>query len=138
MGTFTITRQIDAPADKVWAISGNFKQAPSSAIKIDVEDEGNPDANDIGAVRAITIGRVHLRERLESISPLNSFSYRLLFGAPVKDYLGKVEIKGADDTTEIVWSGMFTPKIPGTGWIVRRVAMQTVNRYIDAVESVLL
>lgn len=138
MGTFTITRQIDAPADKVWAISENFKQAPSSAIKIDVEDEGNPDANDVGAVRSITIGRVSVRERLESISPPNSFSYRLLSGVPVKDFIGKVEIKRADDTTEIVWNVMFTPKIPGTGWIVRRVARQTINRYIDAVKSALL
>ena len=51
MANFTITRKLDLPSDQVWAIVCDFTRPPSSAIKIEVEKEGDPNENGIGAIR---------------------------------------------------------------------------------------
>ncbi len=135
MGTFTITRKLDLPAEKVWATVSDFNRAPSPAIIIEVEKEGDPEASGIGAIRNITIGRAKARERLESVDAPNSITYRMLSGAPVKEYVGTVEIKAQEDSTILNWYVKLTPKIPGIGWIVGMVIKKAINRFIDAIEE---
>ena len=59
------------------------------------------DANGIGAIRNINIRGAKARERLESIDPPNSFTYSMLSGAPVKAYLGTVNVVAQNGTTLI-------------------------------------
>ncbi len=135
MGTFTITRELNLPAEKVWASVSDFNRAPSPAIIIEVEKEGDSESNSIGAIRIITIGRAKARERLESVDAPNSITYRMLSGAPVKEYVGTIEIKAQNDSTILNWYVKLTPKIPGIGWIVEIVIKKAINRFIDAIEE---
>ena len=50
MAMFTIARKLDLPSEKVWAAVSDFTRAPSPAILIDVEKEGDPESNAIGAI----------------------------------------------------------------------------------------
>ena len=135
MATFTIKRKLDLPSDQVWAIVSDFTRPPSPDISIDVEEMGNPDANGIGAIRNINIRGAKARERLESVDPPNSFTYSMLSGAPVKEYLGTVNVVAQNGTTLINWDVKLIPKIPGIGWIVAIVIRKAINRYIDAIEE---
>jgi len=101
MNTFTVAQKLDLPSDQVWAIVSDFTRPPSPDISIDVEEKGNPDANGIGAIRNINIRGAKARERLESIDPPNSFTYSMLSGAPVKAYLGTVNVVAQNGTTLI-------------------------------------
>lgn len=135
MANFTITRKLDLPSEKVWATVSDFTRAPSPAILIKVEEKGDPESNGIGAIRHITIGLAKARERLESVDPPSSITYRMLSGAPVKEYLGTVNVIAQNGGTLINWDVKLIPKIPGIGWIIAMVIRKAVNRFIDAIEE---
>ncbi len=134
MTTFTITRELDLPSEKAFAIISDFTRSPSPNIAVKVEKKGDPESNGVGTIRTITIGKVRVRERLESVTPPNSFTYSILSGAPMKDYLGNVEIAPQEAKSIVRWNVKFTPKIPGTGWIGAIVSKKTINRLIDEME----
>ena len=135
MTTFSITRKLDLPNDKVWAIISNFNRPPSPAIKIEIEDEGNPNANGIGAIININIKGAKARERLEAVDPPNSITYRMLSGAPVKEYSGRVNVADQNGKSLINWDVYLISKIPGMGWIISSVIKRAINHYIDAIEE---
>jgi len=76
-----------------------------------------------------------VRERLDSIDPPKSFAYIILSGAPIKNHSGKAEFIPKGSSTEIRWSGEFSPKIPFTGWICCKVSKGAVNGLIDEIEK---
>lgn len=135
MTAFTIIRKVDLPAEKVWELAGDFKKAPGPGIIVEVENHGDPGSHGVNAIRTITIGKVKVRERLESVNPPKSFSYRILSGAPMKEHHAKVEFIPQGSSTEIRWTVEFTPKIPGIGWIVASVTKKAINRYIEEIEK---
>ena len=53
-------------------------------------------------------------------------SYRLLSGAPVRNYSGETVLTGDDATTDIVWTVRFRPGVPGMTaairWAIRKLA----------------
>ena len=136
MTTFTITRELDLPSEKAFAIISDFTRSPSPNISVKVEEKGDPETNGSGTIRDITIGKVRVRERLESLTPPNSFTYSILSGAPMKDYLGNVAIAPQEDKSLVRWNVKFTPKIPGTGWLGAIVSKKTINRLLDEMEMV--
>ena len=135
MTTFSIERELDLLSDKAFAIISDFTRPPSPNIPVEVEKEGDSESHGVGTIRTITIGMVKVRERLESVSPPNSFTYSILSGAPMKDYLGRVEITPHGAKSFIRWNVKFTPKIPGTGWIGAIVSKKTINRLINEMEA---
>ncbi len=135
MTSFTLSRMVDLPAKKVWEIAGDFTKSPGPGVLVEVEKQGDPDAHGVGAIRAITIGKVRVRERLDSIDPPKSFAYTILSGAPIKNHSGKAEFIPKGSSTEIRWSGEFSPKIPFTGWICCKVSKGAVNGLIDEIEK---
>jgi hypothetical protein len=135
MTAFTVTRNVNLPADRVWGTGGNFMKSPGPDINVIVEKQGEFRSNGAGAERTITIGSVCVRERLLSVNAPRSFSYTILSGAPMKDHIAKVEFIPHGRATEIRWAVEFAPKIPGTGWIVGMVTKKAINRYIDEVEA---
>ena len=132
MANFILTRTISAPVDKVWALAGDFLKAPGPGVEVTVEKRGNGPDN-VGAERTITIGSVKVRERLESVGPGRTFSYKILSGAPMKDHLATATFTAKGSSTEIRWEVSFTPKIPGIGWIVALVTKKADNQYLDVV-----
>ena len=126
MTTFTITRKLDLPSEKVWTIVSDFTSAPGHAIKIEVEEKGNSE-NGIGAIRFINIKGAKARERLESVDAPNSITYRMLSGAPVEEYLGTVNVVPRDGATLVNWDVKMIPKIPGSGWLIADVIKKAIN-----------
>ncbi len=129
---FTITKQLDMPAEKAWEVFSPFTTLSVPSVSVEVEKEGDPAANGVGAIRRLN-GRV--LERLESMDPPNSFSYTLLSGAPVKDYLGTVEFKPQDSNTRLTWHVRFNPKLPGIGWLLKIVIRKVIAKMIAELEA---
>ena len=135
MTTLTITRKLDLPVEKVWEIAGDFKKSPGPGVTVEVENHGDPASQGVGSIRTITIGKVKVRERLESINAPKSFTYRILSGAPMKDHHAKAEFIPQGASTEIRFTYEFTPKITGIGWLVALMVKKAINRYIDEIEN---
>ena len=103
---------------------------------MEVGKNGDPALNGVGFIRVVTSGKRKVTERLEGIDPPHSYTYTLVAGVPVKEgYLGKVEFAPRGNATQIKWSGNFTPKVPGTGWLIALMTKWTVNRIIDTIDE---
>ncbi len=135
MASLTIQRKVDLPIEKVWPLIGDFTATPGPGIKVEVEKEGDPNENGAGTIRTITIGKVRVKEILDTANPPNSFTYRILSGAPMKEYYGKVNFEDSDGLTVIHWQADIKPKIPFTGPILVKVTKGAINAIIDAVEK---
>jgi hypothetical protein len=135
MAVYSFSREMKLPIEKVWSLIGDFTKAPSPEIKVEVEKAGDMEANGIGTIRKLTIGKLCVREILDSANPPYAFTYRILSGAPMKEYLGKVRFEPKENSTIIYWSADLTPKIPFTGWICSKVASDTQHCLIDEVEK---
>lgn len=135
MASFTLERKVNLPVEKVWSLIGDFASTPGPDIKVEVEKGGDPERHGVGMVRTITIGKVCVKEVLEEAVPPDSFTYRIIGGAPMKEYVGKVRFEDDGGATRIRWQGDITPKIPFTGPILVRVAKGAVNGLIDSVEK---
>ena len=135
MASFTFERKVNLPVEKTWSLIGDFTKSPGPEIKVEVEKEGDPDKGGAGTIRTITIGKVCVKEILDTANPPNSFTYRIIAGPPMKEYLGTVNFKDDAGATMICWSAYIKPKIPFTGPILCMVAKNAVNSLINAVEK---
>jgi len=135
MAVYSFSREVKLPIESVWSQLGNFTKTPGPEIKVDVERRGDLKDNGVGTIREITIGKVCVREILDSANPPFSFTYRILSGAPIKEYFGKVRLEPKESSTVIHWSAVLTPRIPFTGWICSWIASDSQHRLIDAVEK---
>ncbi len=135
MAVYSFRREVKLPIEKVWSLIGDFTKAPGPDIKVEVEKEGDMEDNGVGTIRKLTIGKLCVREILDSANPPYAFTYRILSGAPMKEYLGKVRFEPKENSTIIYWSADLTPKIPFTGWICSKVASDAQHRLIDEVEK---
>ena len=135
MTIYSFRREVKLPIEKVWSLIGDFTKAPGPGVKVEVEKKGDMDANGIGTIRKITIGKVCVREILDSANPPYTFAYRILSGAPMKEYLGKVRLESRESSTIIHWNAELTPKIPYTGWICSKLASDAQHCLIDEVEK---
>ncbi len=80
------------------SLTGGFTKVPSPGIAVEVEKEGDMDADCVGTIRKITIGKVSVREILDYANPPYTFTYRIVFCAPMKEYLGKVRFESKEIT----------------------------------------
>ncbi len=85
---------------------------------------------------SITIGKNEVIERLESANPPYSLFYTMLKGAPVKDYVGKVNLSKDGKATNITWTFSFRSTILGIGWIVVKEIKKSINIIIDDLEEI--
>jgi hypothetical protein len=74
----------------------------------------------VGAVRRLGIGPLASLERVVEHQPGRRLSYVVDSWAPYRDYRADVDlVPTAGGGTRIVWQASFSPKLPGTGRLLR-------------------
>jgi hypothetical protein len=127
----TITRSLDAPADRVWGIVGNPGASPGRGVDVRVERPGAADGT--GLVRVVKVGLATAHEEITDVGPGHVIGYRLTKGAPVRDYRSSVALEESPGGgTLVTWKARFRPLVPGTGWAVSLLSKHTLNRVLDA------
>jgi uncharacterized protein YndB with AHSA1/START domain len=107
-----------APPERVWALLADARSWTRWAGFDEAHVEGG---EGVGEVRRYRRGRVTGRDRVTAFEPPRRFAYEFLSGLPVRDYRAEVTLTPASDAgTHIRWRSRFDPKIPGTGWLLRR------------------
>ncbi len=134
MSAFTLTRWLAASTDRVWDIIGDPASSPGPGIDVTVERAGSVDGT--GLIRIVRLGRGRFREEITSVGPGYALGYRLLSGAPVRDYTGSVTLdESPDGGTVVRWSISFRPSIPGSGPLVSFLTRRSVKRVLDVVDA---
>jgi uncharacterized protein YndB with AHSA1/START domain len=135
MASFTFTREIAAPAETVFEVLTNHRgYAEITPIrKSELEREGEPAPNGVGAIRRLTAVGPPLREEVISYQAPSRFSYTLLSGAPVRDHLGTVELSAGDGGTKMVYAVRTQPTVPLVGPLVVAVVRQAVKNLVDGI-----
>ncbi|MET0258331.1 MAG: SRPBCC family protein [Methylobacterium sp.] len=102
--------EINAPADKVWKIIGNFQDGSWIPVVEKTEGKGG---NDVKATRTLTLkGGATVEEELAKYdAEKKTFMYRInkvdVKVLPVNDYSSTLEVEGSGDKTKLTWKGAF-------------------------------
>jgi uncharacterized protein YndB with AHSA1/START domain len=115
VNTYTFTHDVPVPPSVVWGVladhAGMVRWTPLR--KVEMEAGGTPDANGVGAVRALHLVGPPIREEVTAFEPDHRLGYRLLSGLPARDYTGEVTLEPSGTGTHIRWTIAFSPRLPG-------------------------
>lgn len=135
MASFTFTREIAAPPETVFEVLTDHRRYAeiTPLRRSELEREGEPAPNGVGAIRKLTAIGPPLREEVVAYDAPRRFSYTLLSGVPVRDHLGTVELTAENGTTKMVYAVRTQPTLPLVGPVVVAVVKQAVKGLVDGV-----
>lgn len=120
MATLDFSRTVSAPPETVWEVVADLRGMSEYTRfrKVEIEREGDPPPNGLGAIRRLYLAGPPVREEIIAFDPPRRFSYRLLSGVPVKNHVGTIELSPVAGGTRMSYVLETSPKIPGTGFAV--------------------
>jgi uncharacterized protein YndB with AHSA1/START domain len=95
MPSFTLTKTVDAPPEIVFDILTDHRGYPkiTPIRRVELEREGQPAPNGLGAIRVMHLAGPPLREEITTYERPSRFAYKILSGAPLRDHLGDVTLE---------------------------------------------
>ena len=135
MASFTLTREIAAPPETVFAVLTDHRRYAelTPMRKSELEREGEPTPDGVGAIRKLTAVGPPVREEVIAYEPDERFSYKLLSGLPVRDHVGTVELAAAGNGTRMVYAVRTHPTVPVAGPVVVAVVKQAVKGLVGGI-----
>lgn len=120
MASFTYVREAAAPPDVVFDVLTDHRSYPeiTPLRRAELEREGEPAPNGVGAIRVLRSVGPPLREEVLSYERPSRFSYCLLSGLPVRDHVGTVALAPQGDGTKITYAVRTIPTVPVGGFAV--------------------
>jgi hypothetical protein len=127
-----------APRDVVWAVlaDGRSWHEWGAWQTTELEREGDPPPDGVGAIRRNVRRPLTVREQVELWDPPSRFGYTLLSGLPLRDYHSVVTLSeaGADrDCTNIHWESRFDARIRALDAPMRAFVRATLNEVAGGV-----
>jgi uncharacterized protein YndB with AHSA1/START domain len=137
MASFTYERQVAAPPEIVFDVLTDHRRYTeiTSLRKADLEREGEPAPNGLGAIRALTLAGPPMREEVIAYDRPHRFSYKILSGLPVRDHVGTVELSPVDGGTKVVYAVHTTPTLPLGGFAVVAGIKQGIRTLLGGVAN---
>jgi uncharacterized protein YndB with AHSA1/START domain len=135
VASFTLTREIEAPAETVFAVLTDHRRYSEMTPlrKAELEREGSPDPNGMGAIRKLTAVGPPMREEVIAYEAPHRFSYTVLSGLPVRDHVGTVELSEEGGRPTMVDADRPHPTRPVVGVAVVAAVKQAIKGLIDGV-----
>jgi hypothetical protein len=132
---FVVQRTTNVASQQLYDRLADASDWSQWASMVDVSElvrSGSIDPLGAGAIRRVGGfgGRLTVDEEI-SVATSPSYQRYTARGLPARDYVGEVRIDECDGNTIIDWTGRFSPKIPGTGWILSRLLSYAIGRMAD-------
>jgi len=137
VASFTLTREIAAPPETVFEVLTDHRRYAelTPLRKSELEREGEPAPNGVGAIRKLTAVGPPMREEVIAYEAPRRFSYTVLSGLPVRDHIGTVELASSDGGTRMVYALRTQPTIPFLGTVVMAAVKQAIKGLIAGVAT---
>ena len=97
----------------------------------ELERPGTREPEGLGAVRLFRSGRVTGHDEIVELVPDRRFSYTHTSNLPIRNYRADVDLEPIAQGTAIRWVSAFDPKLPGTGWLMRRALDDFIAKLTD-------
>jgi carbon monoxide dehydrogenase subunit G len=136
MSRYSFVKEVPVTPEAVWEIVADHRGMSgwTPVRRVELETEGDPSPNGVGAVRALYAVGPPIRERVTAFEPSKRLSYEALSGVPARDYTGEIALEPTATGTRITWTIDFRPKVPGAQFALA-AAIKTATRLL-AKESV--
>lgn len=135
MASFKYVRQVAAPPEVVFdVLTDHRRYAEITPLrKAELEREGEPAPNGVGAIRVLTVAGPPMREEVLAYERPYRFAYKLLSGLPVRDHVGTVELQPSGGGTEVTYAVKTTPTIPLAGPVFMAVLKKAIRDLLGGV-----
>lgn len=135
MASFKYVRRVAAPPEIVFDVLTDHRRYTeiTPLRKAELEREGDPAPNGVGAIRVLTVAGPPMREEVLSYERPYRFAYKILSGLPVRDHVGTVEMQPVDGGTEVVYAVKTTPTIPLAGAAFMLVLKKAIRDLLSGV-----
>ena len=97
----------------------------------ELERPGTREPEGLGAVRLFRSGRVTGHDEIVELIPDRRFAYTHTSNLPIRNYRADVDLEPISQGTAIRWVSAFDPKLPGTGWLMRRALDGFIAKLTD-------
>jgi uncharacterized protein YndB with AHSA1/START domain len=137
VSSFSFEREVSAPPEVVFdVLTDHRRYADLTPLRrSELEREGDPAPNGVGAIRVLRAVGPPLREEVLAYERPSRFSYSLLSGLPVRDHVGTVEMTPQGEGTKIVYVVRTTPTVPLAGGVVIALIKQGIKQLLDGVSA---
>lgn len=135
MASFRYVRQVEAPPEIVFEVLTDHRRYPeiTPLRKAELEREGDPAPNGLGAIRVLSAVGPPMREEVIAYEPPSRFAYKLLSGLPFRDHVGTVELTPLDQGTQVIYAVHTTPTVPLGGFAAMAVLKQAIKQLLGGV-----
>ena len=137
MASFTYERQVAAPPETVFDVLTDHRRYPeiTPLRKAELEREGEPAPNGLGAIRVLSapLPGPPMREEVIAYERPRRFSYTILSGLPFRDHVGTVELTPSGDGTKVVYAVRTHPTVPLVGAAVVAAVKVGVKQLLGGV-----
>jgi uncharacterized protein YndB with AHSA1/START domain len=135
MPSFTLVREVAAPPETVFDVLTDHRGYAeiTPMRRVELEREGEPAPNGVGAIRVLHSIGPPLREEVIAYRSPSRFSYKLLSGAPVRDHVGTVELTPQGEGTKVTYAVRTMPTLPVAGFAVVGVVKLGVKQLLSGI-----
>jgi uncharacterized protein YndB with AHSA1/START domain len=137
VASFTLVRDVAAPPEVVFDVLTDHRgYAELTPLRrSELEREGEPNPNGVGAIRVLTAVGPPMREEVIAYERPRRFSYKVLSGLPVRDHVGTASLEAAGEGTRVTYALRTTPTIPYAGSVVMLVLKRAISQLLDGVSA---
>ena len=122
MVDLSVSQQIAAPRDTVWAVyTDHAGWSDWAGIgRVTLATRGDEDRDGVGCIRVISNNGVAVREQVFVFEAPSRMVYRVVGGrVPMRHHEGEVTFEDSDGGTLVTWRCRFEPTIPLTGAVMK-------------------
>jgi len=137
VASFRFQRRVQASPETVFDVLTDHRgYAKITPIRrAELEREGDPAPNGVGAIRRLSAVGPPLREEVLTYEPARRFSYTVLSGVPLRDHVGTVELTPDGDATEVVYAVRAEPTLPLAAGAVVAVSKRAVKLLLEGIAT---
>ncbi|MFG2120935.1 SRPBCC family protein [Streptomyces sp. NPDC048710] len=136
MSTFEIRRTAAAPPETVFDVFTDHRRYADLVTAIrssTLEQEGDPAPNGVGAVRALRLPGVTVREQVTDFHRPGRYAYRMRSGVPLRHYTATVTFTPAGEgRTEVVYTVDVEPKLRALEPLLDKIVRKSIADFTDA------
>ena len=137
MASFTLVREIAASPEVVFDVLTDHRRYAdiTPMRRSELEREGEPAPNGVGAIRVLRSVGPPLREEVVSYERPSRFSYKVVSGIPVRDHLGTVLLTPEGSGTRVTYAVKTTPTLPLVGGAVVAVTKLAIKQLLSGITT---